>query len=47
MGAVELFVVGAFFVWLVISGKLRAVIEAGFSNPSTQPMPGNRIVNPP
>jgi len=29
--AIELFVVGALFVWLVVSGKLKAVISAAFT----------------
>lgn len=31
MQAVELFIVGALFIWLVVSGKLEAVIKAGMS----------------
>jgi len=31
MQAVELFLVGAFFIWMIVSGKLRAVIQAGMS----------------
>jgi hypothetical protein len=30
MQAVELFIVGALFIWLVVSGKLKAVLDAGF-----------------
>jgi hypothetical protein len=29
--AVELFVIGALFVWMVVSGKLKAVISAAFT----------------
>jgi len=29
--AVELFIVGALFVWLVVSGKLKAVLSAAFT----------------
>jgi hypothetical protein len=31
MPAVELFIVGALFIWLVTSGKLKAIIDAGRS----------------
>jgi hypothetical protein len=31
MPAVELFIVGALFIWLVVSGKLEAIITAGKS----------------
>jgi hypothetical protein len=30
MQAVEMFVVGALFVWMVVSGKLKAVLQAAF-----------------
>lgn len=29
--AVELFIVGALFIWLVVSGKLKAVLSAAFT----------------
>lgn len=29
--AVELFIVGGLFIWLIVSGKMKAVIEAGIS----------------
>jgi hypothetical protein len=31
MPAVEMFIVGALFIWFVVSGKLKAVIDAGKS----------------
>jgi hypothetical protein len=29
--AVELFIIGALFIWLVVSGKLKAVLSAAFT----------------
>jgi hypothetical protein len=29
MPAVEMFIIGALFIWFVVSGKLAAIIEAG------------------
>lgn len=31
MPAVEMFIVGALFVWLIVSGKLQAVIQAALT----------------
>jgi len=30
VGAVEIFIVGALFVWLVVSGKFLAIFNAAF-----------------
>jgi len=30
MGAAEIFIVGALFIWLVVSGKMKAVLTAAF-----------------
>lgn len=47
MIGVEMFIVGALFIWLVVSGKLKAVLDAGFGNVSNSgSTTGNKIVNP-
>lgn len=47
MVGVEMFIVGALFIWLVVSGKLKAILDAGFGNTSSGSTTGNKIVNPP